>query len=46
MFYSIVEGDFAAAFAGGWGVRFVVINDAVFAFVYHFVIAFHIGGST
>ena len=45
MFYSIVEGDFGAAFAGGWGVWFIVVNDAKFALIYHFVVTFDVGGA-
>ena len=41
----IIEGDFGSAFAGGWGVWFIVVYDAKFTFIYHFVIAFHVGGA-
>ena len=44
MFLGIVKGDFGAAFAGSWGVWFVVVDYAILAFIYHFVVAFHIGG--
>ena len=45
MSQGIVEGDFGAAFAGGWGVWFVVIYDAKFAFVNHLVVALDVGGA-
>ena len=41
----VIEGDFGAAFAGGWGVRFIVVDNTIVALVYHFVITFNISGS-
>ena len=46
MFYSVIEGDFSAAFAGDWSVWFVVIDYAKFAFIYHLIVTLDIGSST
>ena len=44
LFDSVVEGDFCAAFSGGCGALFVVIDYAIFTFIYHLKIAFDVGG--
>ena len=41
----IVKSDLGAAFTGGWGICFIVVNDAIVAFIYHFIVAFDISGS-
>ena len=45
MSQGIVEGDFGAAFAGGWGVLFIVVDDTIVAFIYNLIVTFDIGGS-
>ena len=45
LFDGIVEGNFSAAFARSGGVGFVVVDDAVFTVVYHFVVALDVGGT-
>ena len=45
LFNGVVEGYFGAAFAGGGGVGFIVIDDAVFTVVYHLIVALDVGGS-
>ena len=46
LFYSIIEGDFGAAFAGGWGVLFIVVDDTISAFIYNLIVTLDIGSST
>jgi len=41
----IVKSNLGAAFTGGWGIFFIVVNDAIVAFIYHFIVAFDISGS-
>ena len=43
--YCIIEGDFGAAFAGGWCVWFVVVNDTIVAIVYHLIVTLYVCGS-
>ena len=43
-FYSVIQSDFGAAFAGGGGVWFIVVDNAKVAFIYHCIISFHISG--
>ena len=42
----IIQGNFSAAFAGGWRILFIVVHNAKMAFIDHFVIAFYISGTT
>ena len=45
LFEGIVEGDFGAAFAGGGGVGFVVVDDAIFTVIDHLIVTLDVGGS-
>ena len=42
--YRIIKGDFCAAFSGGWGDFFIVVDDTIAAFIYHFTVSLDIGG--
>ena len=44
-FDGIVKCDLCAAFSSSWSICFVVVNDAIVAFIYHFIVAFDISGS-
>ena len=43
LFNGIVEGDLCAAFAGGRGFLFVVVDDAKTAVIYHLMVLLNVG---